>query len=635
MIKKRLLGLMAQSKKYIVQNVIWQWLGLLTSIIAMMTAGQLLQAVYEHPPAGTAGTGLTGPGLGWFELAGGAALILAAILLRAVFNRQAARASSMAGSDVKRELRRRLYEKLTRFGPSYHEKVPTAAAVQVAVEGVEQLEIYFGRYLPQLLYSLLAPLTLFFALSPISLNASLVLLVCVPLIPVPIMAVQKVAKRLLNQYWGIYTGLGDSFLENLQGLTTLKIYQADEQKAREMDEEAEHFRRITMKVLLMQLNSIIVMDVVAYGGAAAGIIVTLKEYMSGAINLGDAFTIILLSAEFFIPMRLLGSFFHIAMNGMSASDRLFDILDLDEGKRGTVCLPPGELPITLKGVEFSYKEDRTVLQDVSLKIQGTGITSLVGLSGCGKSTIAALLTGRNKGYEGSITIGGAELSRVSEESLLSHVTLVSHNSYLFKGTVEENLRMAAPKASRQSLEDALKEVNLYEFLMEHEGLETRLAERGSNLSGGQCQRLALARAILHDTPVYIFDEATSNIDAESEEHIMKAIRKLAQTHSVCLISHRLANVVDSGQIYVLQSGKIAEHGTHPELMAQKGCYEKLYSGQRELEEYGGSGIRESRADGSGPPLASDAGKNRKGSKVYEKQGYGTQMYAQIRNCDYG
>ncbi|MCD7998778.1 MAG: ABC transporter ATP-binding protein/permease [Clostridiales bacterium] len=572
MIKKRLFGLMADSKKQIIQNVLWQWFGLLASIVAMFTAGRLLETGYSRS-------------LERRQLLLWGAVIFFSILCRAVCSREGAKASCMAGNDVKKELRRRLYEKLMSLGSSYHEKVPTASAVQVAVEGVEQLEIYFGKYLPQLFYSLLAPVTLFLVLSRISVKASLVLLVCVPLIPMTIMAVQKLAKRLLKKYWGIYTELGDSFLENLQGLTTLKIYQADEGKAREMDREAEHFRKITMKVLMMQLNSIIVMDVVAYGGAAVGMIVTLREFLSGNIGLGGACTIILLSSEFFIPMRLLGSFFHIAMNGMAAADRLFAILDLEEEEAGQGMLPEGPLEIVLEDVKFSYEPERPVLENISMNLPGIGMVSLAGLSGCGKSTIAAILTGKNRGYQGGIRINGMELSSIAEGSLMSRITLVSHNSYLFKGTVEENLKMAAPKATRNQMEEALREVNLYDFLMEQSGLETEIAERGSNFSGGQCQRLALARALLHDTAVYIFDEATSNIDAESEGQIMKVIRKLALSHSVLLISHRLANVVDSNRIYVLKDGRISEEGRHEELLERDGIYSEMYLGQKALEDY--------------------------------------------------
>ena len=573
MIKKRLLALMAESKTYIIQNIFCQWLGLLSSIITMGTAGWLFQTVWD----------------GFISLSDclpAAIVIFLCIGLRAYCSRRASAASANAGNDVKQELRQRLYEKLTRLGSSYHEKVPTAEAVQVAVEGVEQLEVYFGKYIPQLFYSILAPVTLFIVLSFVSLKASFVLLICVPLIPLTIMGVQKLAKRLLGRYWGTYTELGDSFLENLQGLTTLKIYQADGKKAKEMDQEAEHFRKITMKVLMMQLNSIIVMDVVAYGGAALGMIAVLREFASGTVSLGGTVTMILLSAEFFIPMRLLGSFFHIAMNGMAASDRLFAILDLEEGQTGEECLGDGPASVIFRDVCFSYDGERQILDQVSFQLPENGLISLVGTSGCGKSTIAGLLTGRNRGYRGTIRIGGKELSRIREDSLLSHVTMVSHNSYLFKGTVRENLLMAAPMATEIEMETVLKKVNLYEFLKSQRGLDTELMERGSNFSGGQCQRLALARALLHDTPIYIFDEATSNIDAESEEQIMEVIRELSQNHCVLLISHRLANVVDSRNIYVLSGGRLSEEGTHNELMGKKGIYAALYSEQNILESYG-------------------------------------------------
>ena len=573
MIKKRLVRLLDDSKKYIVQNVFWQWLGLLFQIAAISAAGLLL----EHLAEGTLSSEI-------LFLSAGTAVCSAAV--RFFCEKQSAKAAFLASADVKRILREKIYEKLVRLGASYKEQTATSEVVQLVAEGVEQLETYFGRYLPQFFYSLLAPVTLFCVLSFVSLRASAVLLVCVPLIPVSIVAVQKFAKRLLSKYWGSYTELGDSFLENLQGLTTLKIYQSDQQKACEMDQEAEHFRKITMKVLTMQLNSISVMDVVAYGGAAAGMIVALREYLAGDLGLAGAFAILLLAAEFFIPLRLLGSFFHIAMNGMAASDKIFRLLDMPEREAGTEELEGQQLDLSLEQVEFSYEKDRKILREISFEVPSGSFVCLAGESGCGKSTIASLLMGRNRGYQGKIFIGGKDLAKVSEASLMEHITLVRHNSYLFKGTVEENLRMGKPQAGEEELIDVLKKVNLWDFLCSQQGLKTKLAEKGSNFSGGQCQRLCIARALLHDTPVYIFDEAASNIDVESEEIIMEVIRGLARTKTVLLISHRLANGEKADRIYVLDQGRIAEQGDHRELLEKNGIYAKMYKAQKALEEYG-------------------------------------------------
>lgn len=573
MIKKRLIGLLKESKKYIVQNVLWQWLGLLAQIAAIFAIGQLLDAaIFATVTSGN--IFMTGM------------VCTVSILLRMISDKKATQASFFASADVKKILREKIYEKLVRLGASYKEQISTSEVVQLSVEGVEQLETYFGRYLPQFFYSLLAPITLFAVLSFISWKASLVLLICVPLIPISIVAVQKFAKRLLKKYWGSYTELGDSFLENLQGLTTLKIYQSDERKAQEMDEEAEKFRRITMKVLTMQLNSISVMDLVAYGGAAVGMIVVVREYINGSLGFAGAFAILLLASEFFIPLRLLGSFFHIAMNGMAASDKIFRLLDMPEREQGEEVLSGESLDITFENVSFSYETERPILKDVSFHIPKGQFISLVGESGCGKSTIASLILGRNRQYQGRILLGGMDLKKIKEKSLMEHVTLVRHNSYLFKGTVEENLLMGNPNATQEQMTEALKKVNLWEFLKGKEGLETKLAEKGSNFSGGQCQRLCIARALLHDTEMYIFDEAASNIDVESEEIIMDVIRQLAETKTVLLISHRLANVKKSHCIYVLREGKIVETGTHKELMEQQEVYKEMYTTQKNLENYG-------------------------------------------------
>ena len=572
MIKTRLIKLLSHAGKYIVYNVLWQWFALLCQIAVVFSITALLEGA------------VTG-NLQTQDMVRTAAVFAAAALIRFGCDRGAAHASFAASVDVKRILREKIYDKLLRLGASYREQTATSEVVQMAAEGVEQLETYFGRYLPQLFYSLLAPVTLFAVLSFVSLKASVVLLICVPLIPISIVAVQKFAKRLLSRYWGVYTGLGDSFLENLQGLTTLKIYQADGQKAEEMDQEAERFRNITMKVLTMQLNSTSVMDIVAYGGAAAGMIVAVSEYLSGTLSFAGALTIILLASEFFIPLRLLGSFFHIAMNGMAASDKIFCLLDLPEPEKGTKESGGSSLDVDFENVSFSYEEDRQIMKEISFRIPAGSMVSLVGESGCGKSTAAAVLMGRNRGYQGSVRLGGVELSEVSEESLMKSVTRVAHNSYLFKGTVEENLRMGKPDANRQEMIAVLRKVNLWGFLEAQEGLDTKIQEKGSNFSGGQCQRLALARALLHDTPVYIFDEATSNIDVESEEMIMEVIRELAKTRTVLLISHRLANVVTSDCIYMMVQGEIREAGTHQELMQKDGSYQKLFESQQKLENY--------------------------------------------------
>ena len=594
MIKKRLVGLLSHAKKYIGYQVMWQWISLIAQMGAVFNIADLLENVFYGTVAES-------------QIIKTVVVLILCVAVRFLCERMAAAASYKASVGVKKILRQKIYEKMLRLGASYREQVSTSEVMQVCTEGVEQLETYFGRYLPQLFYSLLAPLTLFIVLCRINIKASVVLLICVPLIPVSIVAVQKIAKKLLNKYWSIYTGLGDSFLENLQGLTTLKIYQADDKKAVEMDEEAQTFRRITMKVLTMQLNSTSVMDIVAYGGAAVGMIVAVSEFLGGRLSLSGTLTIVLLASEFFIPLRLLGSFFHIAMNGMAASDKIFAILDLLEGDDGKVELESvgvskenvagsenaigkaagavNGLAVEFRNVHFNYEEDREILKGVFLEIPAGSFVSLVGESGCGKSTLAGILSGRNKGFTGSVTIGGVALEDVSEASLMRNVTLIRHNSYLFKGTVADNLRMSKPEATEAEMRTVLERMNLMAFLDNQQGLETPLLEQGSNLSGGQRQRLALARALLHDSPVYIFDEATSNIDVESEELIMDVIRQLAETRTVLLISHRLANVVSSDCICMLDQRLIREQGTHQQLMEQKGSYCKLYESQQQLEKW--------------------------------------------------
>ena len=577
MIKTRLVGLLSHAKKYIVYTIFWQWVALLSQILAVFSIAGLLERIVY-------GT-VTMPVIQQTIL-----ILLLVVCIRFFCERMGARASYLASVDVKRILREKIYEKMLKLGASYSEQISSSEVVQVTTEGVEQLETYFGKYLPQLFYSLIAPLTLFVILGRVNLKASVILLICVPLIPISIVAVQKFAKKLLNKYWSIYTGLGDSFLENLQGLTTLKIYQADQKKADEMDEESQKFRKITMKVLTMQLNSTSVMDVVAYGGAAVGMAVAVSEFLKGNLQIAGTLCIVLLASEFFLPLRLLGSFFHIAMNGMAASDKIFKILDLPEPEAKERRLPEGALSVSFQNVHFSYEKDREILKGIDLELPAGKFVSLVGESGCGKSTIAGILAAKNRKYTGEIMIGGVPLAEINEEDLMKHVVLVRHNSYLFKGTVEENLKMANPDATKEEMEKVLQKVNLLGFLETQEGLQTQLLEKAGNLSGGQCQRLAIARALLkQNAAVYIFDEAASNIDVESEELIMNVIHELAKTKTVLLISHRLANVVKSDRIYFLKDGKIAESGKHEELMQKKGTYQYLFESQMALENYGKRG----------------------------------------------
>ena len=571
MINKRLIGTVPESKKYIAGSVALQWCSLAANIAMMYAVTALLAALCAGEVTRKA-------------LITTAVTALIAVAVRYGCTAGASRMSYLSSKAVKKTLRAAIYEKLLRLGASYSEQVKTSEVVQVTVEGVDQLETYFGAYLPQFFYAMLAPLTLFVILCFVSIPAAVVLLICVPLIPVAIAAVQTWAKKLLSKYWGQYTALGDTFLENLQGLTTLKIYEADGFKNDEMNVEAEKFRRITMKVLTMQLNSITIMDLIAYGGAALGVIMSATQLRAGKIDLAGALLIILLAADFFIPMRQLGSFFHIAMNGMAASDKIFRLLDLPDPAQGGLPCPEGD--IVCRDLHFSYEPEREILHGIDLTIPRGKFVSLVGESGCGKSTISALLMGRSKGYTGSLTIGGAELRDIDETSLMRHITYVSHQSYLFKGTVRDNLLMGRPGASDEDLWQALDQVKLADFLKGEKGLDTPLAERGENLSGGQRQRLALARALLHDSPVYIFDEATSNIDVESENDIMAQIHALARHKTVLLISHRLANVTASDEIYVLERGHIVQHGTHGALLAQGGAYAALWSAQQALEHYG-------------------------------------------------
>ena len=573
MIKKRLIGLLSQAGKHIIYHILLQILSLISQIVLVFTLANVLEKA-------------VGGKLDRNALLIAIITFVIVYIIRVTCEELEAKEAYLASVDVKRVIREKIYDKLLRLGAGYREKVSTSQVVQLSSEGVEQLETYFGRYLPQFAYSMSAPIILFIVLAiKVNFVVSLILLLLVPLIPVSIVAVMKIVGRLFKKYWGVYSELGDTFLENLQGLTTSKIYRADERKADKMDVEASHFRKITMRVLTMQLFSTTVMDILAYGGAAVGMLVGISYFLKGEISLAGMLTVILLASEFFLPLRLLGSYFHIAMNGMSASDKIFELLDMEEGKKGEEEADEGIPIINIENVDFSYDEERKILNKVNMLFPKGSFTSIVGESGCGKSTVVGIISGRNKGYSGSIKLGTKELRDINEASLLKKVTLVKSNGYLFKGTVEENLKMADMHATSEMLWEVLRKVRLDELFRERDGLDTLIAEKAGNLSGGQAQRLALARALLSKSEVMIFDEVTSNIDAESEEMIMEVIKSLAGKRTVIMISHRLYNVMESDNIYMMNKGEITESGTHAELLAKQGEYAKLFNSQNALEAY--------------------------------------------------
>ena len=574
MFNKRLLSICDSSKKWIGLTVLMNWISIICNIALILFIGTTVDKLMN----GNLNLNVISTSL----------FIIAMLSIRFVANFMSTKFSLHSSSEVKKTLRSTIYEKLLSLGVNYTDAISTSSTVQIAVDGVEQLEIYFGRFMPQLFYSLLAPLTLFAVMSFISFKTAIVLLICVPLIPMTIMAVMKIAKKLLSKYWGVYTDLGDSFLENLQGLTTLKIFDIDEDKNKEMNDNAEHFRKITMKVLSMQLNSITIMDLIAFGGSAIGILIAIAEFRAGLLTAGQVLIIILLSAEFFIPMRLLGSFFHVAMNGISASERMFKLLDteveeikdLDEAKLANL----NNINIELRNVDFSYDKERKVLENINIEMKNNKMIALVGESGCGKSTITNLLLKQNKVDSGEILLNGINLNEIPFDVLTKKVGFINHSAYIFNGSIEDNIRMGKNDASYDEIYHALKKANLYEFVMNlPEKLNTNVGEGGSLLSGGQKQRLALARTIITDPEIYIFDEATSNIDVESEEKVWESIYKLAKNKTVIVISHRLANVKNADAIYVLDKGHIVEHGKHKELMMTKNKYYELVTHQQNLE----------------------------------------------------
>lgn len=571
MINKKLVSYLKEDKKYVYLQVLMQWLALLSQIIIVAIMANMINELFIDQKIN--------------NLAIQVIIIIILIFVKGYFGRQATMYSFKAAKNIKGKLRVAVYKKILALNNHYSEVLSMASLTQLMSEGVEQLETYFGKYLPQFFYSMLAPITLFIVLCQVDFKAALVLFICVPLIPLSIVLVQKFAKRLLSKYWGLYGNLAERFLDNVSGLTTLKGYCGDASKHQEMNEEAQRFRSITMKVLVMQLNSISIMDLVAYGGAALGIIFSLLSYYDNKIDLGQTFMMIMLSAEFFIPLRLLGSFFHIAMNGNAASEKIFKLLDTPVIDNKTLAL--GKInEIELSNLTFAYKQDN-VLENINLKINEPGIYGVVGSSGSGKSTIAKLLLGYFDHYQGSLTYNGLQVKKINHHDLMKQITLVEHNPYIFAGTVRSNLLDGNCYASDEQLMAVLEKVNLLNYFKELDGLDSEIEERGNNLSGGQKQRLSIARALLHDSGVYIFDEATSNIDIESEEIIMQVIEAMKKDKIVILISHRLANVVNCKCNYVFSHGKLIGNGSHDQLMQENQEYHQLVKTQQEIENYGG------------------------------------------------
>lgn len=580
MINRRLLGYMDRAKKYVYLQVLCQWIALIAQVILIFSLAEMLNILFREEKLTQA------------LLFNKLVIIIVCSLIKFIMRYFTSFLSAFSTEKIKLILREQIYTKLLKVGIHYPKYVSTSQLVQLSVEGVDQLEIYFAKYLPQFFYSMLAPFTLFLILFKIEWRASLVLLICVPLIPISIILVQKFAKKLLGKYWGLYSNLGERFLDNIKGLTTLKIYQSDAIKQEEMNVESERFRKITMKVLIMQLNSISMMDLVAFGGAAIGIIITLNTYMNGNISLGNAFVMIMLSAEFFIPLRLLGSLFHIAMNGNAAAAKIFAFLDLaiEDKQYGTIS--GQEMSIDVKKVSYSYGLDKKVLKDVTLHMQGKGSYGIVGESGSGKSTLSALITKERNDFIGTIKIAGINILDIEHEQLMEYISVIDHQVFLFKGTIQSNLLYGNQSASIDDMFKVLKQVNLYDFVMEQGGLDFKILENGSNLSGGQAQRLNIARALLHDTPVYLFDEATSNIDVESENNIMEVIHQLAQDKLVIVITHRLANVKDFDRIFVLQKGQLVDQNKHQKLMKSCAVYAHMVNTQNHIECYIGGGFDE-------------------------------------------
>ena len=519
-------------------------------------------------------------------------LAVAGVALRVPAGIAASRIKASLGARVKKQLRQRTYDKIVELGVRTTEEMSMAGLTQVSMEGIEQLDLYYSTYLPQFFFSLIAPVILFVIGAFVDVKTSLALLACVPLIPLSIVAVSKYAKRIFAKYWSKYTSMGDGFLDSVQGLKELKIFRADARYHDRMNAKAEEFRKITMKVLVMQLASTTIMDLVAFGGAGAGIALAVTGTVQGRMSPFEALFLVLVAVEFFLPLRALGSAFHVAMNGASAGKKIKALLDAKPPEWGEGEV--GEGDVRLAGVYFSYDGNRDVLKDVNMTF-GKGITAIVGESGSGKSTVVGLVTGALRPKKGRVTVGEKDFSSFSRESYYSRLAVVSYNTYIFNESVRDNFLLAKKDATDDEIYEAIAKVNLKRFILENGGLDKIVTEDAGNISGGQKQRLALAVNLVADKDIYVFDEATSNIDADSEAIIMQNVRALSERAIVVVISHRLENVTGADRIYYLKDGRVAECGDHGELCAKDGEYAALYKTQKSLErgylEYAEGGAR--------------------------------------------
>ena len=490
--------------------------------------------------------------------------------------------SYKASYRIKNNLRERLMKKVFSFKMEYGSKVSISEVINLGVEGIEQLNLFYSALLPQLLFSLIGPLILFCILSFLNIKIAIIMLLLIPLIPIGIMMVQKLAKKVVKTYWKSYTNLSEVFIDFLYGLTSLEVFNADEDYNDLLNEKAEDFRVKTMKLLMMQLNNITVLDLISYAGSALGIILSIYYYSKGQLSVFAAFSFILLSQEFFLPLRRLGALFHVAMNGITAANSLFEILDLESIEDFKNVLKDEKVDVEVKNLNFSYGE-KEILRDLNMKIKSNKITAIVGESGCGKSTLAKLVGGFERNYDGEILYNG--LSEISNDSLNENIMLVDNNPYFFKESLRYNLKMANKNADDDKLIEVLEEVGLYSYFKNIGGLDSILESAGNNLSGGQKQRLAIGRALLKEPKILILDESISNIDKESEDLILDLIQKLKEKMTIILITHRLNTVLQADYIYYLDNKKVAEEGSFEEISKGE-LFSGIYRYQRELEMWG-------------------------------------------------